>query len=1158
MKLTTLFVLVFLLNAHADTSAQTVTLSLRDASLEKIFSEIQKQTGYSFIYSNTDLDNANKVSLDITNVKLETALKIIFKDQPLSYAIDQKYIVVKYLGTSASNIPKSILSEIRGKVYNEKKEPVEGVTVTVKGTQKATSTDEDGEFTLRGIEENATLVFSSVNMETYEYRVGDSKDLVISLRTKVNALSNVTVVYSNGYQNISKERATGSFVQIDNQLLNRSVSTNVLDRIYYVTSGLKYEPQLANTSFGGLSIRGISTINANFQPLIVVDGFPYNGDLGSINPNDVENITVLKDAAAASIWGARAGNGVIVITTKKGRYNQRVNVQFNSNVTVGEKPKIYKYPVISSKDEVDFEKRLFNTGYYNLYDSVYAPIGYFPAVSQATEILLAEQSGSISPTEANTQLAQLQNQDVRSDIDRYFLQTSINQQYALNFSGGADKVSYYGSIGYDRNRANDKRKDDNRLTLRMENTYRPIKNVELTGFINYTQTKTHDDGINYANLLPLGSIPMAPYSKLADGDQNALAIPSPNGGLRLGFVDTATYPALLDWHYRPLDELHNNDKTISSFDIRFGAGAKYTIIPGLSAEIKFQYQKIKTDSRAYSSQNNFYTRDLINQYMFVDPNTGFVNYPVPLGGILDNQTVDITNKNIRAQLNFNHKWNDHEVTVIAGAEKSESNSDLNQYRRYGYDPGTGLFSAIMDYNTIFNLTPFYNYHSNRVPNTDFYSGHLNRIISYYANAAYSFRERYIFSISGREDGTNLFGVKFNDKITPLWSAGLAWSISKENFYHVGWLPNLKLRTTYGYSGNMKNDATSFATINFAPNDYLTGAQYAQIVTPPNPHLKWEKVRMINFAVDFATVNQRIAGSIEYYTKKGTDLIGNIAIDPTAGFPNYVGNYAGISGNGIDLSLSLKVMDHKVFKWQLNFLYNYNSDKVTAYDQAPIAANMVNLGGSPVIGKPLLSIFSYKSAGLDPQTGDPRGIIGKTITGYDSVISFSKPEDMVYNGPAQPRSFGSLRNTFFWKNFSLSFNITYKLGYYFRRTSINYAGLFNSWGGHADYTKRWQNPGDEKITDVPSVPGAPIPTRDQMYLFSNVLVERGDHIRLQDLRLAYDLNQSASRKLPFQNIQFYIFANNLGILWRANKYNIDPDYGYIPPSRTISVGLNVGF
>jgi TonB-linked SusC/RagA family outer membrane protein len=1169
MRITTLLILIAALHVSAKTSAQKITLSSENITINQFFKQLKKQTGYSFLINYDVVSADQRVSVHVTNANLEDVLIQALTPLSLSYKIENNLVYIIKLEKVS---PKPIFDEIppvdvHGRVTDSLGNPLIGASVTVKGSKVSVATDANGEFTLKNISSNATIIITSIGYEKVEHKLKGEKELSFSLKIAASRLISIDVKYSNGYEYIPKDRATGSFDFLDSALINRSVSTNILDRIFYVTSGLNYQPSAAVGGGSPIQIRGISTINANYYPLIVVDGFPYdesvyNADaVNDINPNDVESITVLKDAAAASIWGARSGNGVIVITTKKGKYNHGNHIQLSSNVTIGQKPNLNYLKTISSSDEIGVEKMLYDSGYYDAMAS-YGPLYNYwvPVLPQVAELLLAARNGDISQQQADAQIAIYQQHDVRNDDNKYLLQRSINQQYALNFSGGSSDYNYYASIGYDDNKGNIVGNENNRITLRFDNTYRPTRNLEINGFVNYTQNTSNNNGVN--PLLPTGN-GIAPYTTLANSKNNALPIPY---NLRIAYTDTLGSP-YLDWNYRPLDELKNNSNISKSYDMRIGASIKYSFIPGLNVAIQYQYQNILNNGEVYNDIQSYFTRNLINEFLQIDPNTGAVSYPVPMGGILNSLHSQLSSWDIRGQLNFNHTWLQNQIVALAGAESREENSNGNQVSYYGYDPNTASYASNIDYSTMYNTNPQPFSTASYIPgNSVFTPATLQRYLSYFSNLGYTFKNKYTFSASGRLDGTNYFGVNANQHIKPFWSSGLLWNISNENFYKINWLPDLKIRATYGYNGNMYNGAAAYTTIQYSSQSLLYQLPYASVLQPGNPGLTWEKINMINLGIDFGIRNQRITGTLEGYYKKGVNLIGPILIDPTRGIYEYTGNNADINGKGIDITLNSKNIESTTLKWYTNFLFSYNTDKVTSYgaaaDSTTSAAGIVS-GSYPVIGRPLYSLYSWKWAGLDPTNGDPRGYVADTIASYNTVLNYAKqPRDVIYNGRLTPSFFGSLRNTIIWKTITFSFNITYKFGFVLRRNSINYFNLVNEFGGSADYALRWQKQGDEKLTNVPSFPSLTNidPNRDLFYSQSSALVIKGDHIRLQDIRLSYEFNRNILKKLPIQNAQIYLYANNIGILWRANKFGIDPDYGSlnIPNPRSIAFGLNLSF
>jgi TonB-linked SusC/RagA family outer membrane protein len=1040
-------------------------------------------------------------------------------------------------------------SKISGRIYSDDtKEPVSGATITLKVAGRQTISGLDGTFLLTAVNLNDTLLFRYLGFKLFSLPLNQPshlQNLDIRLEREITSLNEVVV--STGYQNLPKERSTGSFVQLNNQKLNEQVSTGILSRLEAVTSGLTFDR--TTSAAPQISIRGLSTINGPKSPLIVVDNFPYEGNINNINPNDVESVTVLKDAAAASIWGTRAGNGVIVITTKKAKYNQPLSVDFNANLTINRKPDLYYLRPMSSGDFIDVEQLLFKNGYYN--NQIADPA--HPALTPAVELLVAARNGTIAQNSAEAQINALRTADVRNDFNKYMYHTGVNQQYALSLKGGSATQSWLFSGGYDQN-VSTLSAGYNRYSARFQNSFTLLKKLQMTTGITYTQSISTNGRPGYGDVRTNRGA-MYPYERFADENGNALPV---NVGYSQSYLATAGNGKLLNWNYYPLTDYQHTANNNNIQDVLANIAAKYQLFKFLDLNVQYQYERQNNSSNNLSDENSYAARSLVNQFTQIS-STGAVTYTVPRGGLLDLASQLIESQNLRGQLNFNHTWKKHEINAIAGTELRQLTSDGNSNRLYGYNPELLTFGNVDLTKT---YPTFVTGENAFIPETKNLTGTSNRFLSLFTNAAYTYDRKYTFSISGRRDASNLFGVNTNNRWNPLGSLGLAWNLSEESFYKLSFLPYLKLRATYGISGNVDLARTAVTTIEYLGNSPFTQTLYARYVNYANPDLKWENIAMLNLAADFSLLNNRISGSIEYYRKNAKDLYGNALIDYTTGIGSTITkNVARMKGNGIDLILNTVNINGQ-FKWSTNFNLSFYKNAITAYYIDNSFGNAF-VGSYPVIsgivGKPVYSVLSFRSAGLDPQTGDPRGYLnGQVSKDYNALYYNAKLEDLIYSGSALPTKFGSVGNTFNWQNAFLSFVVTYKFGYYFKKTSIDYSALFANGLGNADYAHRWQKQGDELNTTVPSLVYPASIERDAFYSGSDVLVEKGDHIRLQYITAGYEFSKKNNPRLPFKSIQLYTNINNLGILWRANKSGIDPDYNYsastLKPPLTVSFGI----
>lgn len=1048
------------------------------------------------------------------------------------------------------------------KVISEGGEPVAVATITIKHAvekeaaqtsnteRRTTQTNNGGECTLANLQLNDTLTISAVGYEPeteiYDQGLTRYPQLLVMLRRRVGVLNEVVV--NTGYQQLPKERATGSFTAITTRQFNQQVGTNVLDRLPAIANGFAYDRR---TTSPGFSIRGLSTIQGEKGPLVVVDNFPYSGDIQNINPNEVESITLLKDAAAASIWGTKAGNGVIVITTKKGRFNQPLSIEWNNNLTIAAKPDLFSLPQMASADFIDVEQFLFGKNFYNSQVNS----SQRPPLTPVVELLLQKAAGTLSQQDLDTRLNGLRSQDWRTDLERYVYQSAVAQQYALSLQAGSRFIASRFSIGADVN-TSELAATYRRLNLQWHNSFRLGSRFRFEASLNYTGSRTRNGRTPFTGLTTSnGALP--PYTRLAGSGGEPLPVIK---NYRQRYIDTAGAGKLLDWNYYPLTDDQQREATTILTDILTNGGLQYNILPGLRLDLKYQYEKQVVTGKNIAGAGSYAARDLVNTFTQLNRTTGQLTYKVPPGSILDLSLTDLVAHKGRAQLTFNKTIRWLNLALLTGAEASQTTSGNNTARTYGFDTDILTFSPV-DYTVRY---PLFTGGTNFIPAANSISSRTDRFVSFFANGALTFRDRYTLSASARRDASNLFGVATNDKWTPLWSAGAAWELSKETFYKSGVFPYLRLRTTYGFSGNVDQSRSALTRIAYASASPYTLMPYAIISAFANPSLRWERVRMLNIGFDLRAAGDRVTLSADLYRKTAFDLFGLAQVDPTAGIGGTITrNAAAMQGRGLDLELNTRNTVGKL-KWSTTWNLNLYADKITeTYISAQPSRSYVGTttpGISSLLGKPVYSILAYQWAGLDSQTGDPLGYINKqpskdynALTGLQTLVS-----DLHYFGPALPTAFGSLGNTLSWNHLSLTVQLVYKLGYYIRRDALSYSALYTARTGHSEFANRWQKPGDEQNTTVPSMIYPAVAARDAFYLGSEVNVTKGDHLRLQFLRLSYDW--MARKTTGPSAIRFFLVGNNLALLWKATSENIDPDYPVtgLRPGPSLSAGINLNF
>ncbi|SFD34761.1 SusC/RagA family TonB-linked outer membrane protein [Algibacter pectinivorans] len=1052
-----------------------------------------------------------------------------------------------------SNV-KFLQQSIEGVITDHNNTPLIGVSIIIKGTAKGTTTDFDGKFSINAKVGDVLLLsylgFGDVNL------IIDSRTFYdIKMNSSAEELEGVEI-FSTGYQNVSKERATGSFSKIDTKVLERKIDQSIIGKIAGEAPGVQFDPFIQEKNNIGLVIRGRSSINATTEPLVVVDGFAIPGGFSTINPNDVETITILKDAAATSIWGIRAANGVIVITTKKGENNRKLSINLSLNSSVTLKQNVFKAPYADPNTQVDYQIGLFNFEQYsqsrNLFDGTLNEFSLFQTNS-VRETLLRLQRGDIDIATADSRINALRNNDGREEYSKLFLRQRLWNQYNLSISGGGEKYNFNSSLVYNQNKGAIVKDKSDQFILNVIGNYKLTSKLKARFSSNISQTK-NENGIGTGPVDYLINYPI--FERILDDNGNYLPM---QGGVNVESSQLAQrqgYP--YPWTFNLKQESDNVDNTSTSTDIRIQTGLNYEVAKGLKIDLSYQYLWSSFFGRNLLNENRFTTRNLVNSFAQVDENGEVIETPVPAGSLLDISTRSTTDNTFRGQLNYSTSFKDgiHSIDAIAGYEVRKQITEFNRDRKFGYNDQSLIFTQ-PNFNTLYP-SPIFG--GQRLINSNSrLTFNENRFLSYYVNGAYNFNKRYTISGSMRLDDTNLFGASDEFRNIPLFSVGLKWNVTKENFFNSVFFNNLNVRATYGSGGNVDRNTSPFLVARQGRDQGSFLNNYLTISNPPNPTLRLEKTKTLNLGVDFSMAKNRIYGSVEYYNRTSEDLLARRNISPTYGLSSSFLNVAELYNKGVDIDLGLRIIDTKDFKFDTRILYSQNENKITSIDESNPGEIFLFTqydANSFVVGDPIDNFYSFRYAGLDQQ-GNPSFFNENNdiieVGGDIGAIEALKSE-----GSRSPTRTGSLTNTVTYKNLSLRVLTVYSGGNRFR-FERNYDPRFFRTNVFSDYVSRWQQPGDELLTDVPRL-SSPNETQTPLYLYldeSDRNTDDASYVRLAQVNLSYKFPQNLTKKLSMNSFTVSLQADNLKV-WNFNKWDVDPVSRTIPIPPTFTLNLTTTF
>ncbi len=1036
------------------------------------------------------------------------------------------------------------------------------VSIQLKGTMTGASTDADGLFTMT-VPADGVLVFSSLGYHTLEVPVDGKKTFNVILDPDTQVLSETIVV---AFGTSTKEAFTGSAKVLNEEKLAQSQVSNVTNALAGQVAGVQLVSSSgAPGSNASIRVRGISSINAGLEPLIIVDGAPFDGDMNNIAPSDIESMTVLKDAASNALYGARGANGVIMITTKRGKQGQAV-VSFDAKVGVNTNA-LQEYETISDPRAYyeQHYKSLYN--YYtaadglalsadeaymraneNLFNAAAGGLGYQTYTIPAGQYAIGR-NGRFNP--AATEGYVLGDHLVKADdwADEVY-RKGVRQEYTLTVSGAQDKMSFYASMSYLDNKGITEKSDHQRLSARLKGDYQAKKWLKIGANMSYTKLEFNSLGNNgndssTANIWAYTSqiAPIYPlYIRNADGSQyydvNGIAVlDHGNGNLNNGGIPGTSRPFITDANPVLANKYNTNNSEGNALsaqgyiDVNIIKGLTFTINASATLdETRFNY--------------------VYNPYYGQFRSTG--------------GTVSVGHGrsyawNSQQLLNYSRTFGDHNVGVLLGHEYYNNRYYVvggSKSQMFSQD-NKELDGAVVDGQSAYSYQTQYNNEG------------------YFARAQYDYKERYFVSGSFRRDASSRFHT--SNRWGNFWSAGAAWIVSKEDWFNASWMNELKVKASIGSQGNDSIGSYRYTDIfQIVPSDGKISTLFA---SKGNPDITWETNTNFNAGIEFGFLNNRITGGIEYFNRMTTDMLFPTPVAPSQGYSSVYKNVGDMNNYGVEGDFHFNLVNTKNVQWDINLNASYLKNRVVsladnvkdskAYDKDGNEYEGFTSGSFFVAeGSSMYSWYLYDFAGVDPATGkslwwkntqDEEG----NVTGRETTDDYSEATKYMTGVTTLAPVFGGFGTSLSAYGFDFSINFTYQVGG--KQYDSTYATFMYSptssqtgYNFHKDLLNAW----------TPQNQSLEVPRFQYADSYSNASSTRfltsASYLNLQNINVGYTLPAKFTRKFLVSSLRLYVSAENLWY-WSARK-GFDPRQSFsssttasnYSPMRTISGGITVKF
>ena len=1096
--------------------AQKVSLNQKNATVAQLLVNIEQQTGYTFFYRKNDIELMKPLNVSLQNVSVETALNYIFKDQPCSFQIKDKLIVLQK--RLVNNEPEQLLQQqehtVSGTVTDSSGMPIPSVSVLIKGSTKGTSTNTDGVYQIK-VNPGQALVFRAIGFQEKEMQVGEEARIDVVLDASFEGLEEVVVV---GYGSQQRRDVTGSVAPISMENVRGQAISSPDQALTGQVSGVNVST--SNGTPGGgprIQVRGIGAIGAGSEPLYVIDGFPIPSSSGqqsnpmsALNPQDIASMTVLKDASATAIYGSRGANGVIIITTKRGS-SGKPNIQLSASTGLQEVPQTGRPDLMNGQEFAQWRKEA-------IMDKIRFEEGREPTLEDVPEIY------------RNPELIG-EGTNWFDEVTRVAPMTDLN----LSVSGGTEKIKTYISAGYFNQEGVMLNTGFDRFSLRtnvdanLSDRFKVGLNVSpsLTYTRGGVRGQGRDEGFDIASPIPSVYNP--------DGSYNAY-IQSPG---------TFGVP-------NPVMVLNETTNKASRIKLLMNTYAEYSILKNLRFKTTFNVD--------YEDGNSEYFRPSILGNQNAAPPS------VPSGRYIQSKYLNWLNENT---LNYDlNTDNGHSLTALVGFSVQ---SQKNQSADF-----TGNQFPDDDIETL-------NAAARITGGTDKSDWSL---ISYLARANYAYLDKYLVTATVRSDGSSRFGSNNRWGIFP--SLALGWRISNENFLKdVPWLNELKVRASYGFTGNFNIGNYSYMS-NIGTNDYVFNGTLASgrvMNTLGNPNLGWEKMRELNTGIDFVGFDNRLTFSVDYYHRNTQDLLLNVEIPESSGFSTVTENRGDVLNQGLELGINSVNIAKDHFSWSTNINVSFNRNKVLALGRSsdPIYSG-TSSEGNPTnitkIGSPVGMLFGYVVEGIYQNEADlerypsfPGAIPGnmrfKDVNGDGQITPV---EDFDVIGNPYPDFTWGVTNTLKYKQFDFRVLVVGSVGAEMLRATNFYTGNIDGvFNVRKEIADRWRSPEQPGSGRVPTTNG----TGRGRVMFRDThsySVEKTDYAWIRNITLGYTLPNGIGKNKFIQQVRLYGTVQNAFLFTgysgnpEGTNYNRDDtgalvpgiDYSNYPVPRIFTLGANLSF